>query len=309
MDWFKEYKELVFSHEINVENVNKAIKIKFENLPSTLFKYRQINDNSINNLEQDTIWLSDPRNFNDPYDCSFTTETELNPESSNFIISIAQEAGLLDLLNDDKIEEVQNSLSPLVTLMEHSYPNNPEHGKKIGRALASVMKQRGANLVSEISEGMKQAFKVCSFSEDPSSVLMWSHYAQYHQGFCIAYDFKELGCEDIRTRLMCPTIYSEKLFDASNSFGNKNSVNNILFLNQAALMKSKAWSYEKEWRLVFGNGTLTKEMPYKVPKPKFIILGTKISEKNKERITSICESKNIQVKQMLMSESAFELNF
>ena len=84
---------------------------------------------------------------------------------------------------------------------------------------------------------------------------MWSHYAKHHQGFCIAYNFKELGNDDLRTRLLYPVVYSESLFDVSNIFGNKKTVNNIL--NQAALIKSKAWNHGKEWRLVFGNGILT----------------------------------------------------
>lgn len=75
MQWFQEYKELVFSSETSVERIDKAIRLKFDNLPKLLYKYRAINDYSLKNLEEDSIWLSEPRNFNDPYDCSFTKKT------------------------------------------------------------------------------------------------------------------------------------------------------------------------------------------------------------------------------------------
>lgn len=61
MDWFEEYKKLVFSNTTSVEQIKKAISLKYEHIPKILYKYRSVNDNSIKNLLDDTIWLSDPK--------------------------------------------------------------------------------------------------------------------------------------------------------------------------------------------------------------------------------------------------------
>lgn len=63
MDWFQEYKMLVFSESTSLENIDRAISLKYENIPNILYKYRSINEYSLKNLEDDSIWLSDPKKF------------------------------------------------------------------------------------------------------------------------------------------------------------------------------------------------------------------------------------------------------
>ncbi len=309
VQWFQEYKELVFSKETSVEKIDKAIRLKFENLPKFLYKYRSVDEYSLKNLEEDSIWLSDPRNFNDPYDCSFKKKDELDPYDPTLILDMAFEAGILSKEDQESIDAILNTDNPMTKLMELSYPDRPEFGKTIGDALAATLKKRGLGMISELSENMKQAFKVCCFSEDPTSILMWSHYADYHKGFCIAYDFSALGNDDLRTRMLYPAIYSENMFDASGIFSQEKTINNILYINQAALVKSQEWSYEKEWRLVFSNGMLQKEMGYQVPKPKYVILGTKIAKDDADKVIDICERKGIEVKQMQMSPVLYKLDY
>ncbi|MUK78949.1 DUF2971 domain-containing protein [Aliivibrio fischeri] len=308
-DWYENYKELVFSSETSVEKIEQAIRLKYDHLPELLYKYRAVNDFSLKNLEEDSVWLSDPKNFNDPYDCSFKKKDEINPNDPDFVIELALNSGVIDGTDSCKIDLIRSSLNPTETLLELSYPDKPEYGRSFGRALGEVVKEQGLKLTNELSENMKQTFKVCSFSENPYSILMWSHYADFHKGFCIAYDFGSLGNEDMRTRLMSPVIYSDEMFDASGIFGRNKTVNNILYINQAALVKSKEWAYEKEWRLVFGNMTLQNEMSFRVPKAKYVILGTKISAENAEKIRKICDKKGIEVKNMSMSPMKYSLTY
>ena len=264
MPWFQEFKELVFSKETSVEKIDKAIRLKFENLPKFLYKYRSVDKYSLKNLEEDSIWLSDPRNFNDPYDCSFKKKDEIDPYEPTLVVDMALKAGIISQEDKESIDAILNADNPMTKLIELSYPESPEVAKTMGDTLTVILKKRGLDMISELSENMKKAFKVCCFSEDPTSILMWSHYADYHKGFCIAYDFGALGNEDLRTRMLYPAIYSENMFDASDVFSQQKTINNILYLNQAALIKSKEWSYEKEWRLVFGNGVLHEEIGYQV---------------------------------------------
>jgi hypothetical protein len=308
VDWFQEYKKLVFSNTTSVNQVDRAISLKYEHVPKTLYKYRSINEYSLKNLKDDSIWLSDPKNFNDPYDCSFHHKVDLDPDNTDSILSIARENDLIGELTEQQIHSISESSDPLVKLLELSYPDRPDYGRSCGEALSRVMKERANSLVQETSEGFKQMFKICCFSENPKSILMWSHYADYHSGFCIGYDFHKLGNDDLRTRSIYPVIYSDEMFDATGAFGTTKTVDNILYLNQAALMKSTEWAYEKEWRLVFGNMLIQNEMSYRMPKPKHIILGAKISSDNEQTIRRICNEKDIEVLKLSMAHNQFVLD-
>lgn len=307
MHWLQEFKKLIFSKNTSTEQINKAISIKYENIPRTLYKYRAINNYSLNNLEDNSIWLSDPKKFNDPYDTSFHYKVEFDPDNAEWIWETMKDSCLFDGLTEDDIQSVLENEKPTVRLLELSYPNQPEYGRFSGEALHQVLKDRANKLVRETAEGCKQMFKICCFSEDPKSILMWSHYAASHTGFCIGYDFYELGKKDLRSRSIFPVIYSDERFDATDFFGKNPNTNNILYLHQAALMKSTQWSYEKEWRLVFGNMIIQKEMSFRVPKPKHVLLGKNISAKNETRIKRICESKDIEVYKMEMKNKRFAL--
>lgn len=308
MDWFKEYKKLVFSESTSLENIDRAISLKYENIPSMLYKYRSINESSLKNLEDDTIWLSDPKNFNDPYDCSFHHKVEMDIGNADSVLSMLFKHGLLDVLTEEQIQAVRESENPIIKLLELSYPDKPDFGRSCGEALSHIVKERDNALVRETSEGFKQMFKICCFSENPKSILMWSHYANYHTGFCIGYDFHELGNDDVRTRSIYPVVYSDEMFDATGVFASPKNIENILYLNQVALMKSTEWSYEKEWRLVFGHMLMQQEMPYRMPKPKCVILGAKISSANEDTIRKICDRKNIEVLKLYMKHNQFLLD-
>lgn len=307
MDWFQEYKKLIFSKSTSIEQLNEATSLKYEHIPRTLYKYRAIKDYALDNLKDNSIWLSDPKNFNDPYDSSFHYKVEINPDNAEWIWATMKDSGLYDELSEDEIQSVLESENPIVRLLELNYPNQPEHARSSGEVLRQILKEQVNKLVRETSEGCKQMFKICCFSEDPKSILMWSHYAESHTGFCIGYDFHEIGKKDLRSRSIYPVIYSDERFDATDVFGKNPNVNNILYLHQSALMKSTQWSYEKEWRLVFGNMIIQKEMSFRVPKPKHVLLGKNISAENETRIRGICESKDIEVYKMAIKNEQFVL--
>ncbi|TOK91365.1 hypothetical protein, partial [Vibrio parahaemolyticus] len=54
---------------------------------------------------------------------------------------------------------------------------------------------------------------------------------------------------------------------------------------------------------------LQKEMGYQVPKPKYVILGTKIAKDDADKVIDICERKGIEVKQMQMSPVFYKLDY
>ena len=168
--------------------------------------------------------------------------------------------------------------------------------------------------VGDFKQKINELIGVTCFSERPDNILMWSHYANRHTGFCVEYDFSKL--KSIEARLMLfPVIYSKKrpmlpmeLFDFSD-------VNNVKLAEgdlpipeiiEAMLTKSDIWNYEEEWRIVcflknLNGQKLVENMASKV------YLGVNIKEKDEEKICAIANKKGILVEKFVSSADAFEL--
>lgn len=95
-----------------------------------------------------------------------------------------------------------------------------------------------------VVEGLREAVYVFCFSEVWDSLLMWAHYANNYNGFCIEYDISKVS-ERIIDKLY-PVLYEKDYIDITSGLINLNE-NTGLICN---LAKAEEWSYEKEWRIV-----------------------------------------------------------
>src|ERR1035438_4158766 len=75
--WTKDFIACLEKSTIAHPTVEEALAIKQQHLPKRIYKYRQVCPYHINNLETDTVWLSSPESFNDPYDCWLTLADNL----------------------------------------------------------------------------------------------------------------------------------------------------------------------------------------------------------------------------------------
>ncbi|MCQ9041122.1 DUF2971 domain-containing protein [Vibrio parahaemolyticus] len=82
-------------------------------------------------------------------------------------------------------------------------------------------------------------YRICSFSKNNNSMLMWSHYTENHSGIMVAYKFggelpRGVGIDEV------------KYTDSSK----RNREKNKYIFNQFLLTKNNEWSYEEEVRLL-----------------------------------------------------------
>ncbi|EEE41205.1 hypothetical protein METSMIALI_00086 [Methanobrevibacter smithii DSM 2375] len=133
-------------------------------------------------------------------------------------------------------------------------------------------------------------FKVSCLSEIHDSILMWSHYANQHQGFCIGYDTSEIE-EKIKKQLF-PVFYHETFFPLINVDISDKKLN--------LLIKYKDWRYEREWRLISDE----KFLPLK---PSKIYLGVKFNEEYLDYFKDIACEKNCKLYRMKMNYSEYAL--
>ncbi|MCS0314009.1 DUF2971 domain-containing protein [Vibrio diabolicus] len=355
--------------KIKNNRTGKPISNKKKNIPTSLFKYRAINEYSLSNLENETLWLTSADKFNDPYDSSLYLslnrnlrrlplvetvisndmhtkyedfselidfEKQLKPhvrhlfkshppeEIRDIIIKLKTEVvsnfSYMRLIAKKEIESIgfkiidrieKDLLKACDMLYRQTYLINSTENvldlikscDEISEKISSVFEEKIQEINYNYNKTAKQKYLICSLSEVNDSILMWSHYADNHAGFVMEYDFTETI--DIREKLH-KVIYDNNIYQATGLlesylvFG----ISKPEIFLPPALYKSKAWEYEKEWRIVeISNGDNTSPYNKKVPKVKSIYLGVNVSPENEERIMQIASYKQIPVYKMITSQS------
>jgi hypothetical protein len=69
--WIKEFVDCLESSTLANPRLDEAITLKEFHLPKKVYKYRRDGGYARANLETNTVWMSSPDAYNDPYDCSF----------------------------------------------------------------------------------------------------------------------------------------------------------------------------------------------------------------------------------------------
>lgn len=187
--------------------------------PPRLYKYEPFSTQSLINLKAQTIFFGSPLRFNDPYDCALVPNL-IHP-------------------TDIETEQIRAAL-----LSEHG------ENKSIVDELQTFNTQK---LRESFIKGAKEAFQeakseflnkrgVTCFSETNNNLLMWSHYANKSQGFCLEFDtnyppFEKIEKVDYKDTI--PTI------EMSSVLLHRNYDE---FFIKLYITKSTDWAYEQEWR-------------------------------------------------------------
>ena len=151
--------------------------------------------------------------------------------------------------------------------------------------------------------GDERLFIGC-FSSIKDNMLMWSHYANYHRGICIAYDYNYKN----HGKLLYPVSYQQEFGD----------------VQEAKLIKHSGWSYEHEWRIILTEDMIrvyekenTSSLPSEILEFECcrIYLGVNFAKNDENDVTKkmakelleIAKIKQIPVRQMKMRSDRFEL--
>jgi hypothetical protein len=312
-NWIPDWTKLIFCQDFDEVRIDEAMKLKSQYIPNRLFKYRSINKFSLENLTNDTVWVDTPKNFNDPFDCAFNIQGSYALQELKIpIILEKMQTDNKIKFSFDEIERLKNM--SYVDFMTHVLNKDEEiRNKGIAYEIAKCLKEAIVEIDDEhiktLSNNAQSSIYVCCFSEVMDSILMWSHYADNHKGFCMEYDFANLPVTELLNRILMPVIYSENMFDIYPYFQIKEGKkNNNLMMDYAAIWKCKEWEYEQEWRLAIPLGLNNKGWNMRVPTPKAVYLGALITDDNRDIILKICISKGITCYQMKLDNHYFRLN-
>lgn len=302
-DWKEIFHELFWKSE----TYEKAKTLLNKHKPKFLYKFLTLERNNSNisyaleNLKNNNLTFQSPLNFNDPYDSLANVDSQ--KQFQYFEDSLQLENTIFesccDLL-DDKFK------------LENNRQYNAQYRK------IQVAKNQFEEKTLLILTKFLRNFRICCFSETKDSILMWSHYANYHKGICISYNFEELQ-NNFKSKNFFELYYKKHDFNElfpvyyTKNFPKIDASNTLKTLTQAIFTKYKDWEYEKEWRILKYNSSFNGKpindtsTLIKVPTPNAIYMGCKINLKDKKELISICEKEKISLYLMHMSPSNYIL--
>jgi hypothetical protein len=227
-------------------------------------------------LRQNSIYLSDMKNFNDPWDCRPFFDTRLIDDPKEYRAHIKRFKRLYQKFNPTLSRKSRRAQTA---------------GLISDRAF---LKQCIANM-HQIEEAIQDRYRIYCLTTEPTNLLMWSHYADNHTGICLEY-----RCQNV--------VFGEALkvsyFKEYPSFSLVDKNNDAAL--QLLLSKSKVWEYENEYRLIAQEEvaaasretllTLGSRLQLGSGMLKSIILGCLMQEAEKKAIVELVKSLNFPVR-------------
>ena len=215
------------------------------------------------------LYFSLPTDFNDPFDCKmdFTFEGSDDNDYRKFF--------------EGKLKHDSPNLS------EGEIKQKVDDLLKEGFHKTDEWRMHHRRTYLELFEKEAALLGMLCLSEKPDDILMWSHYAGSHTGFCLEFDKVGLKgflgfCEPIEYRKLYPNF--KEVVDKALS----------LKIHKFLLSKSEHWEYEKEWRVIVNcENPANRFQTFPDYLLKGVILGCQMPKTNRSLIHSWMQNRKI----------------
>ena len=250
---------------LNKKNLMKQA-IESGSYPKVLYKYRSISQTEqiLDNL---SFWFATPDTFNDPFDCSLDDVKNYELED------------VFDYLTDLELDD--ESIKEAII----NFKNNPH-------ILPEFIHSAKENTI--LKKG------VLSLSATNENILMWSHYANNHEGAVIGLELSQ----DLEFfTLPIPIDYTDRYTPLNYLQDRFNAIIDTIRI------KSADWNYEQEYRIYKDTTGLHKINPTAI---KEIIFGVKTTDKDIRKIKEKCNNghlKHVTFKKATKKHGEFGLEF
>lgn len=216
-----------------------------------LYRHQPIEQQRLENFINNNFWFTAPERFNDPFDCGFFINEKF-------------------LLNRQDLQRIYQEKS----------------GKKLKYTESLRLYQKAKyNLKKQNASGeyvknfLKDTGVIC-LNHNPLNILMWSHYANFHQGFMIEYKFSKQVPELYKDFISYPVEYTNEY-----PIIDEHRTHTVEDIGKRFFTKSLEWSYEKEFRIV--RMELKKQnrlQEYPKSLIASVIAGLKVSESDYDKL-------------------------
>lgn len=245
--------------------------------PKYLYRYYNFNvkEHYEDILCRDILYLSSPKNLNDPFDCSL--DLVFNGRGKRFIKKY--------LIKD------------ILPLSISNFSKDPAKIKKANSFIDKNYSAFDPNIKSNeliLQNGHRNnvlSTGVHCLSELKNNLLMWSHYSNKHTGFCVEFNCNELVktiIADGKNKQAIPYLNKVKYIRYYPRISAYKDIVDSLYT------KSLLWKYEKEWRIVY-----SKCAGQRINLPPNVItavyVGLEIQPVHMEFIKKIVEEKHYKI--------------
>ena len=250
----------------------KYQRIQPSKTPQLLYKYTYFDKKGhhLQILKERTLWFSSAKKFNDPFDSSIIYRF------------------------DKSSYKVKYKWADSVIREEQSHLSNAQRHKMIIQRLSEI--DNDSDYFSQTNDFLisknYQKFGICSLTATHNNLLMWAHYANFHTGFVVGLDNKEIlkmqeklaKIDDVLLNLYSIEYKTNQpMIKFYKSMLSKSWEDDIIKL---LISKSIHWRYEKEFRLIYWN-KVNFNLEIEPNLIKELYLGCKIDEDDKKRIMKI----------------------
>ncbi len=300
--------ELLKGLSSNFDAANKGISsipldlsfdIKRQHLNFSLKKFYRPTINNLSDIANQLLWLADPSTFNDPQDCQLGIDNNfqvycLDKFAEQCNIFSSKEKSLIWNAKRRNKSIYSQDIFPILQL---------DNRIKIYEDFYNNLERKVDDYICKLKTTQ---YRIACFVQDFGNPyeydnLMWAHYAQDFQGFCVEYDVEKIfnyfendsafdsisktaipnGYLDkdaiikIYVNGLFPVHYSSKptIITSSNAYKiGVGKINNRVHqeveynLLRALITKNLIWKYEREWRLIVSD-EIVKPIGYKIPFP------------------------------------------
>ena len=235
------------------------------------------------------MYFSSVNDFNDPFDCRFQVKFRGS--------------------DDDKVKFIDDEL-------KKQAPHLPSKERlSIARENSKFLSHHAiANEAIAIRDRARQAIEkwgICCLPKVRDNILMWSHYAKAHHGFCLEFS-NELHIapnvyqSDIGEIAPFPVVPLEVKY--SEEYPVFNPVSPDDSANKTLLTKATQWEYESEWRMALPR--MTGSYQFMPDCLTGVIFGCRMSEEHKKMIRNWCKDRQpaITYYEARESEDSYSLN-
>lgn len=284
---------------------------------NSVYRYRSCTDCAVDAFKKDRLYFSTPKYFNDPFDAVIHV-------NENKLL-----ASILRNLDEGMVSYLDAKVGDPTSFVDTA---NKDFILRCTQDLnyRAAFLDRIQKMVQTVADSLLTNSKTICFCEEYLSTLMWSHYADYHKGFVLAYDreaLKHATCRNEQGEMITATLkldkirYQSQMKDYGEFFYEYfpticKGVPPVLysrFLAEMLFSKTKEWEYEKEWRLCSVPIDFTKSDPvhYISVSPWAVFLGAKMPAKQKWQLYNIAKKKGIAVFEVWTNNLSpeFRLNF
>lgn len=261
-----------------------------------LYKYRAVNDYTIDALRQDKCWFSSRYQLNDPYDCFVRLPKAITIGEIKTVLRIVAGRSYTPTGKSpsELLEMIETGRDPLQRLGLIAEYVGDHQLLQILRDHSSV--PHAADLLwfaaySAIGRYFDTTTVLC-LTESATNQLMWGNCADSHRGFCVGYRVR-------RDHPLFPRLRPVEYTTHGGPVDFGLAVTDPVGTRDALVYRKPVdWAYEKEWRITVAGEPVLRDAPLEMVE---IICGSAMQQCERKILEEAVAGSNVVFRQLRLA--------